>query len=208
MLWPLSALFHPTFREESQKIQEEGIDDDAAYMYGFSSDLVQEATASAPRVWIPVLGEGKKEQLIRLYDHVRPDEICPVFPSPSANPRRVDDLVREYRELLFDRFRVEPPNIIYASEWNPFEVYRQIARTVERYNDALKDLGGCRVVVSVLSSKLLSVGALLAAYEAKRKGFMIGISHVETHGYRIHGDIGSCDPELYSLWIAGECYDA
>jgi len=208
MLWPLSALFHPTFREESQKIQEEGIDDDAAYMYGFSSDLVQEATASAPRVWIPVLGEGKKEQLIRLYHHVRPDEICPVFPSPSVNPRRADDLVREYHELLFDRFRVEPPNIIYASEWNPFEVYRQVCRTIERYNSALDALGKCKVVVSVLSSKLLSVGALLAAYEAKRKGFMIGISHVETHGYRIHGDIGSCDPELYSLWIAGECYDA
>lgn len=191
-----------------EKIQEEGIDDQAAYMYGFSSDLVQEATASAPRVWIPVLGEGKKEQLIRLYDHVRPDEICPVFPSPSVNPRRADDLVREYRELLFDRLRVEPPNIIYASEWNPFEVYRQICRTIERYNSALDALGKCKVVVSALSSKLLSVGALLAAYEAKRKGFMIGISHVETHGYRIHGDIGSCDPELYSLWIAGECYNA
>lgn len=192
-----------------EKIQEEGIDDHAAYMHGFSSDLVREATESVPRIWIPVLGEGKNEQLIRLYDHVRPDEICPVFPSPSMNPRRADDLVREYRELLFDRLRVEPPNIIYASEWNPFEVYRQICRTIERYNNALDALGKCKVVVSALSSKLLSVGALLAAYEAKRNGFMIGISHVETHGYRIHGDIGSCDStQLYSLWIAGECYNA
>lgn len=191
-----------------EKIQEEGIDDHATYMHGFSSDLVQEATASAPRIWIPVLGEGKYGQLKRLYDHVRPDEICPVFPSPSVDPRRADDLVQEYRELLFDRLRVEPPNIIYASEWNPFEVYRQICRTIERYNNALEALGKCKVVVSALSSKLLSVGALLAAYEAKRKGFMIGISHVETHGYRIQGDIGSCTPELYSLWIAGECYNA
>lgn len=191
-----------------EKIQEEGIDDHAAYMHGFSSDLVQESTENAPRIWIPVFGEGKNEQLIRLYDHVRPDEICPVFLSPSLNPRRADDLVREYRELLFDRLRVEPPNIIYASEWNPFEVYRQVCRTIERYNSALDALGKCKVVVSALSSKLLSVGALLAAYEAKRKGFMIGISHVETHGYRIHGDIGSCDPKLYSLWIAGECYNA
>jgi len=191
-----------------EKIQEEGIDDHAAYMHGFSSDLVQESTANAPKIWIPVLGEGKNEQMIRIYDHVRPDEICPVFPSPSLNPRRADDLVREYRELLFDRLRVEPPNIIYASEWNPFEVYRQICRTIERYNSALDALGKCKVVVSALSSKLLSVGALLAAYEAKRKGFMIGISHLETHGYRIHGDIGSGDSKLYSLWIAGECYNA
>ncbi len=191
-----------------KKIQEEGIDEQAAYMHGFSSDLVQEATASVPKIWIPVLGEGKNEQLIRLYDHVRPDEICPVFPSPSVNPRRADDLVREYRKLLFDHLRVEPLNIIYASEWNPFEVYRQIYRTIERYNNALEALGNCKVVVSALSSKLLSVGALLAAYEAKRKGYKIGISHVETHGYRIHGDIGSYNPKLYSLWIVGECYNA
>ena len=191
-----------------EKIQEEGIDDNAGYMHGFSSDLVQEATASAPRIWIPVLGEGKGAQLSRIYEHVRPDEICPVFPSPSVNPRRADDLVAEYRELLFDQLRVEPPNIIYASEWNPFEVYRQIYQTIERYNNALEALGKCKVVVSALSSKLLSVGALLAAYEAKRKGFMIGISHVETLGYRIHGDIVSCAPELYSLWIAGDCYNA
>lgn len=190
-----------------RSIQEEGIDDDASYMHGFTSDLVQESTASVPRIWIPVLGEGKEAQLTRLYDHVRPDEICPVLPSPSVNPRRADDLVVEYRELLFDRLRVEPPNFIYASEWNPFEVYRQIYRTIERYNDALEALGKCKVVVSALSSKLLSVGALLAAYEAKRKGFMVGISHVETHGYKIQGAIGSYDPELFTLWVAGECYN-
>lgn len=191
-----------------RNIQEEGIDDDASYMHGFTSDLVQESTASVPRIWIPVLGEGKEAQLIRLYDHVRPDEICPVLPSPSVNPRRADNLVAEYRELLFDRLRVEPPNFIYASEWNPFEVCRQIYRTVERYNDALKALGKCKVVVSALSSKLLSVGALLAAYETKRKGFMVGIAHVETHGYRIQGEIEPCDPELFTLWVAGECYYA
>ncbi len=207
----LSANLHVLVPEDialDRSIQEEGIDDDASYMHGFTSDLVQEATATAPRIWIPVLGEGKRAQLVRLYDHVRPDEICPVLPSPSANPRRADDLVAEYRELLFDRLDVEPRNFIYASESNPFEVYRQIYRTVVRYNDALKALGKCKVVVSALSSKLLSVGALLAAYEAKRKEFMVGLCHVETHGYRIEGEIKSCDAELFTLWVAGECYNA
>jgi len=189
-----------------KEIQEEGIDDHATYMYGFSSDLIQEATLGVPKIWIPVLGEGKEVQLIRLYEHIHPDEICPVLPSPSRDPRRADNLVAEYRELLFDRLRVEPPNFIYASERNPFEVYRQIYKTIERYNDALQALGGCKVVVSALSSKLLSVGALLAAYEAKRKDFMIGISHLETHGYKIIGNIEPCNPELFSLWVAGECF--
>ncbi len=191
-----------------RSIQEEGIDDDASYLHGFESDLVQESTANVPRIWIPVLGEGKGEQLVRLYDYVKPDEICPLLPSPSVNPRRADDLVAEYREILFDRFLVEPQNFIYASEWNPFEVYRQVYSTIVRYNDALDALGRCKVVVSALSSKLLSVGALLAAYEAKRKKFMVGISHVETHGYKIEGQIEPCDPELFTLWVAGECYSA
>jgi hypothetical protein len=206
-----TANLHVLVAEEvsiDEKIQEKGIDDQAEYMFGFSSDLVRESTANAPKIWIPVLGEGKNEQLIRIYDHVRPDEICPVFPSPSVNPRRADNLVQEYRKLLFDRLQVEPSNFIYASEWNPFEVYRQIRMTIKRYNSALEALGKCKVVVSVLSNKLLSVGALLAAYEAKQNKYMIGISHVETHGYQIHGDIVSCDPKLYSLWIAGECYNA
>ncbi|HUU26505.1 MAG TPA: hypothetical protein VM123_01715 [archaeon] len=189
-------------------IQEEGIDNAASYMHGFTSDLVQVSSARVPKIWIPVLGEGKQAQLIRIYDHVAPNEICPVFPSPSVDPRRADELVAEYRELLFDRFLIEPTNFIYASEWNPFEVYRQIYRTIERYNVALEALGKCRVVVSALSSKLLSVGALLAAYEAKRNNFMVGISQVETHGYRIQRQITSCDPELFSLWVAGECYNA
>ena len=190
-----------------KNIQEDGIDDEATYIHGFSSDLVQESTANVPRIWIPVLGEGKEAQLMRHYDLVRPDEMCPVLPSPSVNPRRSDDLISEYREFLFDRLRVEPTNFIYACEWNPFEVYRQIYRTVERYNDALKVLGGCKVVVSALSSKLLSVGALLAAYEAKRKGFMVALSHNETNGYKIQGSFETYDPKLFSLWIAGECYN-
>lgn len=191
-----------------ETIQEVGIDKSATYMHGFSSDLELEATTGVPIIWIPVLGEGKEAQLIRIYDHIKPDEICPVFPSPSRNPRRADNLILEYRELLFDRLRVEPQNIVYASEQNPFEVYRQIYRTITHYNNALDVLGRCKVVVSAVSSKLLSIGALLAAHEAKRKGYMIGISHVESFGYRINNNIHDDRNfgELFSLWLLGECY--
>ena len=189
-------------------IQEEGIDETATYLHGFSSDLEREATAGIPVIWIPVLGEGKEAQLIRIYDHIKPDEICPVLPSPSRNPRRADNLLLEYRELFFDKLRVEPQNIIYASERNPFEAFRQIYCAIIRYHDALKALGGCKVVVSAVSSKLLSIGALLASYEAKRSDYMVGISHVESHGYIFkvnHTDSNSSD--LFTLWLAGECYD-
>lgn len=206
-----SVNLHVLISEDTQLdeiIQEEEIDDSATYMHGFSSDLEREATAGIPIIWIPVLGEGKDAQLVRIYDHIKPDEICPVIPSPSRNPRRADNLILEYRELLFDRLRVEPQNIIYASERNSFEAYRQIYRAIIRYKDALEVLGGCKIVVSAVSSKLLSIGALLAAYEAKKNGYMIGISHVESFGYRITNNI-QYDPnsvELFSLWLSGECY--
>lgn len=202
---------HVTVAEDvgiDKMIQEEGIDETATYLHGFSSALEREATAGIPIVWIPVLGEGKEIQLVRIYDHVKPDEICPVLPSPSRNPRRGDDLLLEYQELLFDRLRVEPQNIIYSCEHNPFETYRQIYRTIQRYDSALQPLRGCKIVISAISSKLLSIGALLAAYEAKKADYMVGIAHIESHGYVIKEDkLPKGNEELFSLWLAGECYD-
>ena len=207
----ISANLHVIVAEDVRldtRIREEGIDENAGYLHGFSSDLELEASTNIPKVWIPVLGEGKEAQLIRIYDHVNPDEICPIIPSPSIDPRRGDALILEYMELLFDKFRVEPRNILYAAEKNPFEVYRQIYRTSIHYHDALKAVGGCRVVVSAVSSKLLSIGALLAAYELKHAGYPIGISNVESHGYRMESpDDAANREELFSLWLAGECYE-
>jgi len=140
-----------------------------------------------------------------------PDEIAPLLPSPSVNPRRSDDLLLEYRELLFDRFRVEPSNFIFASERNPFEVYRQIRRAVLHYRDALERLGGCKAVLSALSTKLLSVGALLVAYELKRSKVDVGVAHVECQGYTMEaateGDGAKTQSELFGLWLWGECYE-
>lgn len=188
------------------KIKDEGIDEDANYMHGFTGTLETESDASLPRIWIPILGENQEEQLERILNKVSADEICPVIPMPSVKPRRGDSLLVEYRELLFDRLRVEPGNFIYVSEQNPFEVYREIHRTVYHYKEALKNLGGCQVVISATSSKLLSIGALLAAYELKNEG--VGVINVETQGYRIENDITTelHNTTLSTLWLAGDCY--
>ena len=145
----------------------------------------------------------------RIYDYLdRPSEICPIIPSPSINPRRGDTLLlQEYRSLFFDEFKVEPRNIIYASEQNPFEAYRQLHRTIFQYSTALNVLGGCNAFISPLSSKLLSIGSLLAAYEIKQD-FPVGIVHVESRGYQmLTVEEKDNDSELFSLWLAGECYE-
>jgi hypothetical protein len=56
----------------------------------------------------------------------------------------------------------------------------------------------------------MSVGALLVAYELKQANVEIGIAHVESRGYKIDNESDESEdsqPELYSLWLAGECYE-
>jgi len=178
-------------------------------LVGFSGQLTAESSANLPRVWFPVLGEGQLARLERIRTDVDPDEICPVIPFPSRDPRRGDSLIEEYRAFLFDDFRVEPSNIIYASEYNPFEAYRQLYGAIDRYRDALRELGGCKVFVSPLSSKLLSVGALLACYDHKAQAggedpVNVGIPYLESVTYGDPADTGGTPAALYSLWLRGE----
>lgn len=199
-----------------RRIEQQGLDEKATYLYGFSGNLGREGIPSVTNIWFPILGEGKVTQLRRIHDYLdRPSEICPVIPSPSVNPRRGDGLLlQEYRELFFDEFEVEPKNIIYASEQNPFEAYRQLYRTIVQYNVTLEILGGCQVFISPLSSKLLSIGSLLASYEITQryrltqKGCPVGIVHVESRGYQmLNPERKDNGTELYTLWLAGECYE-
>ena len=193
--------------EFDNQIKDEGIDDTANFIHGFAGRFEIESTANLPKVWIPIIGEDQEGKLIRIFKLLVPDEICPVFPSPSSYPRRGDDLLIEYRQFLFDQLLVEPNNIIYVAEQNPFEVYRSIYQTIKQYNDVFKPLGGCKIAISALSSKLMSIGALLAAYELKNAGMNVGVADVEAQGYQIKGEINSIEAELFSLWVAGDCYE-
>lgn len=192
------------------RIRDEGIEDNATYLRGFSS-IDREATKGLPTMWIPVLGEGKAVQMKKIREFVNPTEVCLLLPFPSASPRRGDDLISEYRQFLFDDLRIEPRNVIYADEQNPFQTYRQIRQTIIHYNRALAILGGCRAIVSALSSKLLSLGVLLSAYELKREKLLVGIAYVESTGYEIEETLNeqttNGESELFEVWLTGECYE-
>lgn len=187
-------------------IQEQGIEETASYLHPFEGPFNREAKSDRPTVWIPVLGEGRTTQFDRIYDLVKPAEVCPVLPSPSRNPRRSDDIVIEYQSLLFDQVRIDPRNIIYGSEYNPFEVYRQIRRATLHYHHVLDLIGGCKVALSSLCSKLMSLGVILVAYELKSSAVAVGVAHIECQSY----DLPLTTPietEEIGLWIAGECYE-
>lgn len=204
--------FHVVLAEDAateRRIRDEGVLERADYVFPFHGGMGLESTAENPRLWIPVLGDGQAVQLERVHDLVHPDEVCPVIPFPAANARRGDDLILEYREFLFDRLRVEPRNIVHAAESNPFQVYRQIRSTIQRYREALRPLGDCKTVLSAMTSKLLSIGPLLVAYELRADKVDVAIAHTEVQGYVLESstDPTADAPELVELWLAGACHE-
>lgn len=183
------------------------LSDTVASVVGFSGELNSEVTEHIPRVWFPVLGEDQSTRLTRIREELRPDEICPVIPFPSKEARRGDEIIAAYRQTLFDDFQIEPGNILHASEFNPFEAYKQLYWAIDRYRDSLNELGGCKAYVSPLSSKLLSVGAVLACYDHRRMSdarLKIGIPYVEAASYGEPTQPTTDGTELYSMWIRGE----
>lgn len=154
-------------------------------------------------VWAPILGEGALAQLETLQQALVPDEVCPVLPFPARNPRRADDLLVELRGFLIDALDVEPGNYIYADESNPFDLYRGLSRLHERYREALRPLGDAAIVLSIHSSKTLSLGALLAAYEHEMP---VLNASAERHYQFDPADVGAellAETELATLWLSG-----
>lgn len=172
-----------------------GIDERAHYFIGYGA--TGNVSGRKPVVWIPVLGECDKERLIKCHDFImqesESEEICPLVPFPSINERRADEIILKFREQLFDAWNVEKKNIIYASETNPFQIYRRICETVEHYCKVLMPLGGpeqkendsCRFVFTALTSKLMAIGTFLAAFNLKREFYNVNIAGLYNRGYNI-----------------------
>jgi hypothetical protein len=172
---------------------------------GFRQGLNPDGPSGVTRVWVPVLGEHQERYIHSIFEYLNPHEVCPVLPFPARNPRRGDDLLLELRRLVFDTIEVEPRNFIYADERNPFDLYRGLCRLSDRYIKALVPVGNVTVVTSVHGSKVMSVGALLAAYEMN-----ISVVSAGPTSYRIQPGIDlhrvTAASDLICLWLDGEPY--
>ena len=153
-------------------------------------------------IWAPVLGERQPATLRKIHEMLEPAEVKPFLPFPARNPRRGDDLIADYHSLLFEGWGVETRGFIYADERDPFDIYRQLGELADDYRQSLEPLGSARTVVSAHSSKLLSLGILLAAYE-----HTLAIVHIEPTRYRLDLErVNTENNELFSIWLAGEAY--
>ena len=108
-----------------------------------------------------------------------------------------------YHDLLFDEWQIEPEDFIYADEQNPFDIYRSLLSLATSVRASLSSIGTPQIFVSCHSSKLLSLGVLLAAFEER-----LGVIHVQPSGYFIDAEVSpDLAGELYEIWLTGEPYE-
>lgn len=195
-------------------IRAEDPSNDLVIIPGFSGAMHAESVRDWPMVWFPVLGENRVNQLQKLMALAEiPDnaEVCPVLPHPSRSPRRADDLLVEYAVPLFGGRKTPTSNIMYVHESNPFEAYRQLLKAMQRYRDSMKILGGCRLVITPLGSKLVTLGVGLACFEVKpvdlNAKYGVAIPHAEPKRYTASTqELRAANPEISVLLLTGEAY--
>jgi hypothetical protein len=193
-------------------IRAEDPSNDLVNIPGFFAAWQAESVQDWPLVWFPVLGEGRVNQLQKIAGSIPMEaEVCPVLPHPSKDPRRADRLLVEYREPLFDTRNTPTSNILYAHESHPFEAYRQLLRAMQRYQSSMSILGGCRLVMSPLGSKLITLGAGLACFEMRPADltakFGVAIPHAEPRRYLASVEsLRQSKPEVSVLLLTGDAY--
>jgi hypothetical protein len=196
-------------------IRSEDPSNDLILIPGFSSALHAESFQEKPLVWFPILGENRVSQLQKVMVSAIPmnAEICPILPHPSGDPRRSDRLIIEYRQPLFDARETPTANVLYVHEAHPFEAYRQLLGAMRRYRDSLSIMGGCRLVVTPLGSKLITLGAGLACFEMRpadmSADYGIAIPYAEPTRYVVSGTaLRASKAEISCMLVTGEAYDS
>jgi hypothetical protein len=122
-------------------------------------------------------------------------------------------LMLEYRRHLFDTQQIPMSNIVYAHESNPFEAYRQLRNTLSHYQQSLQPLGGSRLLVTPLASKLMTVACGLACFEmrppAGQGNYALGIAYAPPTRYVASVPVLNASvPDVSALLLTGDAYSA
>ena len=177
--------------------------DAPGYVHGFKGRSTLSEMADAAKLWLPQLATGRRAALERLYGFIEPHDTCPILPFPASNPRLGDELAEEYLTELESTWSVDTRNIIYADEEDPLDLYRTILRLDDLRKQVFAETGGSMLVLSPLGSKLMAVGALMAALERN-----LPVVYLESVGYEFEAivpeEIGR--PNLIHLWLEGDVY--
>ena len=177
--------------------------DTPSYVHGFKGRSTLFEMVDAARLWLPQLVIGRRGALNKLYDFIDPHDTCPILPFPASNPRLGDTLAEEYLTEFEDTWSVDTRNIVYADEGDPLDLYRTILRLDDLRQPVFAETGGSMLILSPLGSKVMALGALMAALERD-----LPVAHVESLGYDLEASVPEQidQPCLIHVWLEGEVY--
>jgi hypothetical protein len=139
--------------------------------------------------------------LDRIHAYLSFDDVCPILPFPSKNPRAGDLLAEHFLEQLERAWEVDGRNIIYAAEDDPLDVYRTILDIEEQRRSVFEDRSV--VVLSPVGTKAVALGSLMAALERD-----LPVVYVEALKYDQPAREATMqtDAELLHVWLHGDAY--
>ena len=172
---------------------------------GCEGDAGSDQKSKSIRLWIPQLVLYRTEALRRIHEFVEATETCPILPFPARDLRRGDVLLEHYRTLLIDAWEVDPRSYIFAAEREPLDLYRTLLRIDDARQKVYGKQGGSLMVLSPVGSKLLALGALLAALDRD-----FPVAYLETVSYAVQpGATKKPEPDdwpIVHLWLSGVPY--
>ena len=154
--------------------------DTPGHVHGFKGGSTLNDFMGAARLWLPQLATGRRSALRKLYDFVEPHDTCPVLPFPAADPRLGDRLAEEYLVELESDWSVDTRDIVYADGADPLDLYRTILKLDDRRKPVFEGVDGSLLVLSPLGSKIMALGALMAALERN-----LPVAYLESIGYEL-----------------------
>jgi hypothetical protein len=174
-------------------------------IHGFKGGFGLFDNTRAARLWLPQLIRGRNTVLDKIHSYFRPHDVCPVLPFPASHPRLVDELIERYSPEFESTWGVDTRNIVYADEKKPLDLYRTILRIDDARRPVFEGTGGSMIVLSPIGSKVLAIGALMAALERD-----FPVAHVEAIAYTV--DFKKLDAlrtgcgEVVHIWLYGDAY--
>lgn len=177
--------------------------DTPGYVHGFVGGATLDRNGSAAKLWLPQLATGRRGALGKLHEFVIPHDTCPILPFPARDPRMGDRLAEEFLTELESAWSVDARDIVYADETDPLDLYRTILRLNDLRRPVFSEVGGSVTVLSPLGSKVMALGALMAALERD-----LPIAYLEALGYDMSPNIAEVPgpPHFVHIWLEGDVY--
>ena len=171
-------------------------------VHGFHGQLRLHSASKSARLWLPQLSIPKRDVLNLIYKSEPDgfDDVCPILPFPSRDPRAADRIMEAFTEEIERTWSVDANNLVYASEDDPLDVYRTILE-IERLRRPVFEKIGSVVVLSPVGSKVVALGALMAALERS-----LPVVYVEALEYGLASKVTHQQGELIHVWLHGEAY--